>query len=91
MKKTLIYVSTAMLLGFAIMMFPKTIEPQLAPTPRGEERTNEILPAMTEDSYKLTPDGLLNQPGKLVSFGLILLSGLIAATSVYAITRKQLH
>lgn len=79
-----------MLLGFAIMMLPKTIETELAPTPQGEDGTNEILPAMTEESYESTPYGLLAQPGNLLSFSLILLSGLIAATSVYAITRKQL-
>jgi hypothetical protein len=101
MKKTLAYVSTAILLGFAIMMLPKTIETQLmTTTQQGENMTNEEnmtnrYSVPSDNSFKSTTAestfyGLGVQPTNLLPSGLILISGLIAALSVYAVTRKRL-
>ncbi len=87
--KTSVYVSTAILLGLAIMILPKTIELQLMMRSQGENITDDIFPT-SEDGYKMTPFGFFTQPMNLLAFGLIFLTGLIAALGVYAVTRKRL-
>jgi len=90
MKKTLAYITTAILLGLAVMMLPLTLEngaqPQFpqpgAPTQSTEakDQNNEIL-----RSY-----GFASQPSNLLPSSVVLLSGLIVAIAAHAIVRRRI-
>jgi len=90
MKKAMVYVSTAILLGFAIMMLPKALEtyaPQSGfaspPKTRGFELAGQ-------DSSNALWYAQVRQPLDLLPSSLIIFSGLIVALSVYAILRRRI-
>ncbi len=90
MKKTLAYITTAILLGLAVMMLPLALEngaqPQF-PQPGARTQSTE---AMNQDNGMLKSYGLANQPSNLLPSSLVLLSGLIVAITAYAIFRRRI-
>ena len=89
MKKTLAYVTTAILLGLAVMMLPLALEngaqPQFPP-PGARTQSTE---AMNQDNGMLKSYGLTN-PSDLLPSSLVLLSGLIVAIAAHVILRRRI-
>jgi len=92
---SLLAILTGLLVGFAIMMLPPTLEtgPPYAPKlPQDitqnyaeNSRTNEQQGGSLVDSY-----GFASQPSNLLPSGLIAITGLAVALGVYIVIRKRL-
>lgn len=90
MKKTLAYTATAILLGFAIIMIPRILEPQQTFMRTPETNTQgQALPFFISDASKQGPSQLISKPTNFLPSSLILITGLIAATATYTILRKR--
>ncbi len=95
-KKPAIYVATAVLLGFAIMMLPQRMQLLLPTVQPGEgDYTGTLLPysaRMSEGDGKNVPDflGFASQPSNLLPSSLILFFGLAVALCVYVALKKWL-
>jgi len=93
MKRALAYVTTAILLGFAVMMLPKTLQPlqtQPATSPSQPTSYSETnFPFGDESRSKTLPYALTSQPLNLLPSSLILFSGLIVALGAYAIFKRK--
>ena len=89
MKKTLAYVTTAILLGLAVMMLPLALEngtqPQF-PQPGARTLSTE---AKDQNNGMLKSYGLTN-PSNLLPSSLVLLSGLIVAIAAHVILRRRI-
>ena len=90
MKKTLAYVTTAILLGLAVMMLPLALEngaqPQFPP-PGARTQSTE---AKDQNNGMLQSYGLASQPSNLLPSSLVLLSGLIVAIAAHVILRRRI-
>lgn len=93
MKKSLAYTSTAILLGFLIMILPRALE--IEPSTRASQ---PLLPGFfgtksTEaiDRNRTVPAAyaLGSQPLNLLPSSFILFSGLIVALGVYVILKRR--
>ena len=89
MKKALAYVAIALLLGFAVMMLPRTLETQVTMNAPQTGDFAKTLGVRSEDSSKAAVQALASQPSNLVPSSLIILSGLIVALVAYVILRKR--
>jgi hypothetical protein len=90
MKKTLAYTATAILLGFAIIMIPRVLEPQQTFMGTAETNTqSRAIPFFPSDASKQGPTQLISKPVNFLPSSLILITGLIAASTTYAILRKR--
>jgi len=83
MKKSLIYVATAILLGLAVMMLPLNLE-SLQPT---KTYNDEMQP---ERRNLLQLYGLGSQPSNILPSSLIAFSALIVALGVYAVSKRRM-
>lgn len=88
MKKTLAYVTTAILLGLAVMMLPLALENGAQPQFHQPGARTQSTEAMNQDNGMLKSYGLTN-PSNLLPSSLVLLSGLIVAITAYAIFRRR--
>jgi len=97
-KKPAIYVATAVLLGFAIMMLPQRMQPLLPISKSGENNYTDTLspfaggPRTSEGDGESIPyfHGLASQPSNLLPSSLILFFGLAVALCVYLALKKRL-
>jgi hypothetical protein len=91
-KKIAVYAITALLMGFAVMMLPLSLQTE---TP-----TNSLLPPIPQQ-YKIIPDGANEAQGStrdtfgqapqdILPSSFILLTGLIVALTAYIFFKKQM-
>lgn len=90
-KKIAAYTTTAILIGIAIMTLPLTLQQPSSLTPMGQTPASNAFSdrasAPTEGNSPFS--GLVRQPANLMPLGVISLSGLIVALSVYLILKKK--
>jgi len=97
MKKAVAYVATAVLLGFAIMILPLTMQigssAFLSPlSPINPQFMDNPAEGTTKgaDSSVLQFYGIAKQPANLPPFSLVFFSGLIAALTAYVIVKRRM-
>jgi len=92
MKKSMVYIVPAILLGSAIMMLPLALEagpPTYTPEFFQHPKTNKgVIPG--EESQMLRFSGLGKQPSNLLPSSLILFLGLMVALGVYAVFKRRM-
>jgi len=97
MKKVLAYVATAVLLGFAVIMLPLTMQigssafrSPLSPTnPQFMDNPTEGT-TKGEDYLILQYYGIAKQPANLLPSSLVFFSGLIVALTAYVILKRRM-
>jgi hypothetical protein len=91
MKRTIAYLATAIILGLAVVMLPRTLELQHLTADTETSDARNLIPQTYggETSEKGIP-GLASQPMNLLPMALILLSGIVAAAAVAAIFRRRM-
>lgn len=97
MKKVLAYVATAVLLGFAVIMLPLTMQIGSSAFRSPLSPTNpQFMDNPAEDATKgadfsvLLYYGLAKDPANLLPPSLVLFSGLIVALTVYVILKRRM-
>lgn len=90
MKKTLAYITTAILLGFAVIMLPRTIlsYPSSWSTMTSDSR-NPLPAQFGGESLETKPSLLISQPSSFLPTSTVIASGLVVALTAYAILKKR--